>query len=134
MTMPLLRVILGLQGAYYVITGFWPLLHMGSFLYVTGPKVELWLVEMVGLLALVIGLVLLCGALRARPLGEVFLAAIGGAAAFAYIDIRYYLEGRLSPMYLADSVVQLLLIVSIGFLGWKTANKHHSRDDGGNIL
>src|SRR4051794_41964369 len=51
--------VLRAQGAYYTLTGLWPLVHMASFEAVTGPKTDDWLVRMVGLLAAVIGATLL---------------------------------------------------------------------------
>ncbi len=43
------------QGALYVATGVWPLLHMPSFEAVTGPRLERWLVQTVGVLVASIG-------------------------------------------------------------------------------
>jgi hypothetical protein len=40
--------LIGFQAGYYCLTGVWPLLHMASFEAVTGPKVDDWLVKMVG--------------------------------------------------------------------------------------
>ncbi|VTR52312.1 Uncharacterised protein [Sphingobacterium thalpophilum] len=45
-----------IQGIYYCLTGIWPVIHISSFMAVTGPKTDLWLVKMVGLLSLAIGL------------------------------------------------------------------------------
>ena len=47
----MIRVILFAQGLYYLITGVWPFLSMASFQAITGPKVDGWLVKMVGALA-----------------------------------------------------------------------------------
>ena len=30
------------QSAYFAATGVWPIVHMPSFLRVTGPKTDLW--------------------------------------------------------------------------------------------
>lgn len=43
MAQNLLRFVLLAQGSYYFITAVWPLAHMRSFLAVTGPKTDLWL-------------------------------------------------------------------------------------------
>ena len=75
------RLIFWLQGGYYLITGLWPLIHIPSFLWLTGPKTDLWLVKTVGLLAAVIGMVILAAVLRRRLLFEVLLLA--GCAAGA---------------------------------------------------
>lgn len=46
------------QGLYFLVTGIWPLVHIKSFQWVTGPKVDLWLVKTVGVLIAVMGAVL----------------------------------------------------------------------------
>ena len=50
------------QGLYYAFTGVWPLISMSSFLAVTGPKTDLWLVNTVGILVLCSGLVIFLAA------------------------------------------------------------------------
>ena len=44
------------QAGYYLLTALWPLFHMDSFLKVTGPKTDLWLVKTVSVLLVAIGL------------------------------------------------------------------------------
>ena len=117
--MDYLRLILGFQGVYYLVTGIWPVLHMPSFLFVTGPKAEVWLVEMVGLLAAAIGLAVLVAVKRRSMPVEVVVVAVAAGAAFFYIDVRYYVSGRLTWVYLADSAVQLLLIILVCGMAWR---------------
>jgi ABC-type dipeptide/oligopeptide/nickel transport system permease subunit len=109
------RRVIGCQAVYYGVTGLWPLVHLPSFEAVTGPKTDDWLVHMVGLLAAVIGAALGTAAAydRARA-AEVMALAVGSALAFAGIDLWYGLHGRISPIYLADSVVQVALIIVLG--------------------
>ena len=107
---PLVRLLLGGQAAYYILTGVWPLLHMGSFEAITGPKVDDWLVKMVGLLAATIGITLAMAVRAGRWSAEVRTLAILSALSFAAIDVRYALSGRISPIYLADAAVELLLV------------------------
>jgi hypothetical protein len=102
------------QSAYYGVTGIWPILHLPSFEAVTGPKIDDWLVHMVGLLAAAIGVVLGVATMRNRVrAAEVVLLAVMSAAAFAAIDLWYGLPGRISPVYLADAVVQICLIAGL---------------------
>ena len=61
------RVVMRLQGAYYLVTGLWPVIDMRSFELITGPKTDDWLVRTVGVLAASIGLTLLVAARRRRP-------------------------------------------------------------------
>jgi ABC-type branched-subunit amino acid transport system permease subunit len=109
------RWLLGLQAGYYAITGIWPLVHLPSFEAVTGPKIDDWLVHMVGLLAAAIGIPIGIAAVRNRGrLTEVVVLAVTSALAFAAIDLWYGLTGRISPIYLADAGVQLGLIAGLG--------------------
>lgn len=97
-----------LQGAYYLVSGLWPIVSLGTFQRITGPKTDGWLVRMVGLLAAVIGAVLAGRAARGeRP--DMALA-VGSAAAFSVIDVVYAGRGLISPIYLADAAVEVGLI------------------------
>jgi hypothetical protein len=42
------------QGLYFLMTGLWPLVSIGTFQHVTGPKIDLWLVNTVGVLVEVV--------------------------------------------------------------------------------
>jgi energy-converting hydrogenase Eha subunit E len=109
---------LAVQGTFYVLTGMWPLVSMRTFEAVTGPKVDDWLVHMVGLLAAVIGVVLLVALRSGRVTSELLLLSGGAATAFAAIDLRYGLEGRISPIYLADAAAELMFLAIAG-LAWR---------------
>ena len=43
------RRVAGVQAAFYVGTGVWPIVHRRSFERVTGPKTDFWLARTVGL-------------------------------------------------------------------------------------
>ena len=60
----LARGVAVMQGLYFLATGAWPLVSMDTFLRVTGPKTDLWLVNAVGLLVCVAGFALLVAARR----------------------------------------------------------------------
>lgn len=104
------------QGALFVATGLWPVLHLRSFERVTGPKLDGWLVKTVGLLLTSIGGGLLAAAYRRRVTPE--LAAVGAlsAAALLTIDVRYATTGRIPRRYLGDALIQSLWLV-----GWAIA-------------
>ena len=113
----LLRVVLRGQAIFYLVTGIWPLLSLETFERVTGPKVDDWLVHMVGLLAASIGLTLWVGARASRPPGAVVLLAMLSAASFAAVDLRYALARRISPVYLLDAAAEAALLLALT-LGW----------------
>ena len=98
------------QGAFYVATGVWPLLHMRSFEAVTGEKTDDWLVETVGALLTVSGAVMMMAGLRRRVTPEIALLAAGSAAALTAIDVIYTARRVIRPVYLADAAVEVGLI------------------------
>lgn len=104
---------------------------MGSFLRVSGPKTDLWLVKTVGVLISIIGTVLVLASRRKEPAPEVSLLAIGSAAGLACIDIIYVAKKRIWPVYLLDAVVELALtalqVLAWRGSSWKFSNEHSSR-------
>ena len=95
------------QGLYYFFTGIWPLVSMNSFLTITGPKTDLWLVIVVGLLLAVIGAVLFVSGLRDRTVIEFVLLGTGAAASLAAVDIYFVINKTISPVYLLDAVIEV---------------------------
>lgn len=89
----------------------WPLIHIRSFLFVTGPKTDLWLVKTVGVTITVIGAGLIHAGWNNEVNGVVFLIAIGSATGLAGIDLTYALKKIISPVYLLDAVAELALIL-----------------------
>jgi hypothetical protein len=98
------------QGIYYLLTGVWPILHISSFMAVTGPKVDVWLVKMVGLLTIAIG-----AAIIAAYRDKYDSRLLNALAALSYliIDTYYALTDRISDIYLADAGVELFFLVLI---------------------
>ncbi len=106
----LLSTVSMIQGFYYVASGVWPLVHMRSFLAVTGPKEDLWLVRTVGLLLMVGGSALLTAAFKRRPGPEAVVIGIGTAAALAVIEIVYVFSGVIAAIYLLDAAAEIFFI------------------------
>ncbi len=104
-------IIATLQGGYFLLTGVWPLISMATFLGVTGPKTDLWLVKTVGAIIGVIGGVLLIAGMHGRVTPEIALLAAGSAAALACVDVIYTLKRTIAPIYLADAVAEIILLV-----------------------
>jgi len=92
------------QGAYYVVTGLWPIVHYPSFELLSGRKEERWLVRTVGLLAVVIGVALLRQPRRQSGLAD------GTATAFVAADLMAVGAGQL-PTYLADAALETALVI-----------------------
>jgi hypothetical protein len=101
------------QAIYYVPSGIWPLVHMRSFEWVTGPKVDSWLVKTVGGLITVIGAVLGLGASSRRVTPEDRVLAVGSAVSLAIIDLLYVRRGRIRSIYALDSIANLGLAIAM---------------------
>jgi hypothetical protein len=111
-----LGVLAALQGVFYLATGVWPLVHIESFMAVTGPKTDLWLVYTVGVLVAVVGAVLLLAARSGRITPEVVLLAVGAALGLTAIDVIFVARQVIDPIYLLDAAAEVLLVV-----GWAAA-------------
>jgi hypothetical protein len=99
------------QGIYFFLTGIWPILSIGTFQMVTGPKNDLWLVKTVGVLIAAIGLSLLIASWRREDSYAIAALGLGSAAALAGIDVVYVWLDVISPIYLADAAAEALLIL-----------------------
>jgi len=101
------------QGAFFAVTGLWPIAHYRSFERITGPKVDDWLVKTTGGVLAAVGATLLASAHRspARRPGRSNLRTLGMSttAALALADLVYVAKGRVSRVYLIDAVAEAVL-------------------------
>jgi glycine/D-amino acid oxidase-like deaminating enzyme/nitrite reductase/ring-hydroxylating ferredoxin subunit len=91
------------QGAYYLATGLWPVLHLRSFEAVTGRKRHGWLVRAAGAAIAAVGAALLVdGAAprRARGLGAGVAVALGVAGTLLAVTRRG------TRAYLAEAAIE----------------------------
>src|SRR5262245_21971392 len=105
-----------LQGVYFLVTGIWPVMSIGTFQLVTGPKVELWLVKTFGVLIGVVGAALIVAGWRGCASTEMAVLGVGTAAGLAAAEINYVLRGRISAIYLADTLVEAGFLVAWGWV------------------
>lgn len=99
------------QGVFYMLTGIWPILHMDSFIAVTGPKVDLWLVRTVGMLIFIIGTGIFAAGIRKQVNISNIIIAAGAAFGLMVVDVTYVWLNVISPIYLLDAVVELILVI-----------------------
>jgi hypothetical protein len=114
--------VLLIQGLYYFLTGIWPLFSIDTFQMVTGPKTDLWLVQTVGVLIGVIGLVLLAAMWRGWATVEVVLLATGSALALAGVDLVFVAQQIISRICLLDAAAEGVLL-----LAWIAALVYEAR-------
>lgn len=101
-----------IHGLYLLITGIWPIIHMESFVAITGPKEDYWLVRTVGMLVFFIGLGLLIAGIKKHvPFSLIFIAG-GSALGFILINVTYVWQGIIPWVYLLDVGIELVLLLS----------------------
>jgi hypothetical protein len=105
--------ILWVQGLFYVLTGLWPLLHLRSFLAVTGPKTDLWLIKTVGALIAAVGW-FYCLSAMTGVTQPVIILAIAFPLILLIVDIRYVWTKTIPPVYLIDAGIELIFVLSYG--------------------
>ena len=95
------------QGVFFLTSGLWPVVSIGTFEKVTGPKRDDWLVKTVGLLIATTGAALLTCGLKGRKVPEdLRRIAAGQAAVLGGVSLFYSLKGTLSKIYLLDTLVE----------------------------
>lgn len=105
------HILLWVHAVYYLVTAVWGLADIDSFMAVTGPKADIWLVKTVSVLILPIVVSLVCGYFFNTHPVPVMLVAITAATGFAFIDFYYTANNTIRPVYTADGVVQSVLII-----------------------
>jgi hypothetical protein len=98
------------QGIYFFVTGVWPLISMKTFLKITGPKTDLWLVKTVGVILAVIGIVLIVAQVNAEINTSIIILAIGSGLGLAIVEFIYVAKRVISPIYLGDAFAEIVLI------------------------
>jgi hypothetical protein len=106
----MIRALFYIQGLYYFITGLWPLADIRSFMLITGEKIDIWLVKMVGLLTVSISLFLIYSGIKNKLNTEDLILIFGACLSYFIIDTFYAFSGRISRIYLADAVLQFIFI------------------------
>lgn len=101
--------ILTLQGWFYVATGLWPVLHLKSFEYVTGPKTDKWLVKTVAFMITCSGIIFL----KFSDEKAALWLAIMNAVALTIVDVYYSLNGVIRKVYLLDALVEIGFVVTL---------------------
>lgn len=103
------RKLAALQGTYYAATGIWSLLDMRSFQFVTGPKVDTWLVKTVGALVSASGAALAMASRERERSGAAMTLGVLSAVGLAAIDFTYVAKRRISPVYALDGAVEVAI-------------------------
>lgn len=97
-----------LQGLYFIITGIWPLVHIESFLYITGYKTDIWLVKTVGILILPYSILCFYTIINMKRNTAIAIVNMMCCLGLAWVDLYYYLRGIISWVYLIDFALEMI--------------------------
>lgn len=101
-----------IQGIYFFITLIWPIIHIESFMWLTGWKTDIWLVKTVSALLLPYTIICFWIALDRKLISSltILVMTITGLS-LATVEIYYYLNGTIRWVYFVDALLQLIFIV-----------------------
>jgi hypothetical protein len=111
--MKFIRILAVAQVVYIAVTALWPLVDIKSFMEITGPKTDVWLVKTVAALLLPISLTMSTLLYTARDQRSLFVLGASTAAAFLVVDLYYSLNDVISDIYLLDAVIEFFFLI-----GW----------------
>lgn len=120
------RLIVWIQGVYFVARGGWPVIHFSSFEAVTQASPSSSFVQTAGALVLIIGLALCISGMRSVVCRECCLLASGSAAALCASDIVFTTQQAIPPVYLLDAALQCLFLaawITLGWLMWRLPSR-----------
>lgn len=104
----LYKALLWIQGLYTLLTALWGLLDIDSFMAVTGPKNDIWLVKTVSVVLLAIAATLITYLfIQGDPLPAMVLGLLTSAG-LAAIDFYYSSRKVISPVYALDGIVEVV--------------------------
>jgi hypothetical protein len=114
------KAILTVQFIYYFFTAFWPLVHIKSFMAVTGPKKDVWLVKTVALLLLAICSAMLTSICSHNIDNSVKILCISCCIVLSGIDIYFVRKKIISIIYLADAAAEIILLAAwLAYINYK---------------
>lgn len=113
-----------IQGVYFLLSGVWPLADINSFMAVTGPKTDLWLVRTVGVLVASIGVCLLVQQAKRHIDWAVIFMCITAGGGMAIIEIVNALTMRVPAIYFADAFLEAIFCTA-WLVGSLRLRKHH---------
>lgn len=113
------RIILWIQTLYYFLTAVWGLVDIESFMEVTGPKTDIWLVKTVSILLLAVSFCFFAHLFIKTNRWPVIILAISCCISLAFIDFYYAGKQTISAIYFLDGIAQIMLLLVWLFIIYK---------------
>ena len=111
------------QLLYYFLTAVWPLVHIESFLMVTGDKTDIWLVKTVSILLLPYCILLLYLTFNVKKDFIVVITVMFCCLGLLFVDLYYYFNDVIRWVYLIDGFFQFLFFIYWTFYMIREKNK-----------
>lgn len=106
------------QGSYTLLTTLWAVTDIRSFMQVTGPKTDIWLVKTVAVVLIPVGLCFLLADRVKKDHWLVIMIGITSSLGLAIIDFYYTASKTISRVYALDGALQVIFLLSwLGLLG-----------------
>ncbi len=105
------KYLLIIQGSYTFLTALWPIVHINSFMWISGYKQDVWLVKTVGVCLLAISVCLLTSIFVKGNILPVAALALFTSAGLAYVDFYYALNNVIRDIYMADGVIEIVFTI-----------------------
>ena len=104
--------LLWVQGSYTLITALWAIIDIGSFMRVTGPKTDIWLVKTVSVVLAAIGITLIVSAVEKKGF-NLRVGILDMTTALGVVIIDFYYSGNdvISMVYAIDGAVEVVFFV-----------------------
>jgi hypothetical protein len=113
------KLLIFIQSGYYLLTALWAIIDINSFITVTGPKTDIWLVKTTAAMIITISLTL--GSylfMQGNKFPAIILGSIS-AFSFVIIDFYYVAENIISNIYVLDGIFESILLIGWGVVIFK---------------
>jgi hypothetical protein len=112
LTQQIYTILLWVQGIYTLLTALWGLIDIRSFMRVTGPKTDIWLVKTVSVLLLPITFCFFAALFLNMPFLPVTIIGILTTSGLAAIDFYYTTNRTIKWVYALDGIAEVLFLIT----------------------
>lgn len=100
------------HATYIFLTAVWPLVDIETFMDITGPKQDVWLVKTVGALLIPVAVTLYSYLFIDNDTTPAVILGALTATAFIAIDFYYALNEVISDIYMLDGAVEIIFLIA----------------------
>lgn len=119
----LFKWLIRIQATYILVTAVWPIIDIESFMAITGPKRDVWLVKTVGALLIPVACTMYYHLFIRSDHRPVIVLATLTSLAFVVIDFYYALNDVISNVYLLDGLIELIFLIGWLYLAFSQKNE-----------